>query len=814
MTQDSPPDKKLPLLLKQAIEAFQNANMFDAFSHYSALSHSKEKCAFAEEIKPHQAQLLLCFCHFFDAIIFSFRIHDVYMTAEALTSVITVDNESESLPSWIDSEGCLKQVANLVQFCSLASMLHKEPEATPIEVLRNHWHDNVRKLALKKKHLFSDSDHIPLFSIVNFSQPSSPAKLPILSDFVSGWVVPITYEVLPYIEVFTEHCKDAATCWVFDSISTLCYALSSESFSRCILHSQTSNSHELFIAGRDCDPHQSLFESFSHIQKWQLLPTWQLSCKDESKTKQALEKILPCEEGDLFVLEGALGDNLQQFIQRLYSERIKEADPTYTTLRNSWRLISTAMQRTMERQQIVSRIVNAAASFYDRTTLEINTILALWIGYYHSDRASTQRISYSFHPLAGSVQNECLQLLATHLHKKNPLSPTEKVEKKKLPRVVYIVSHLADQKHPPSNLLRLFAQYYNKDLFDVALLTTEVDSLNPTLYPCQQRVALHSLDSASSTLALLKKHYIAYKVEDAAVGHYERVLSTLNSLKKIDPDIVVFQEASPLHQLLSYYIQIDPSFNASTVLFESSDFSARKGFDHWISALEDLPKHSYGSMQVHPLPLHIDSRKQWKRQFPQKTSLGLPETARIATTTSNSLYSRLTPSFCQAVSSILQQTPDLYYVPIGHFTPKDESHVSLKDLFDPSIRDRVIPADHLDDPSDWMRCMDLYLNEFPIGGYMGIIDAMASGLPVVTQYDPKGPVQSRYGGYFAGIENSCKTQEEYINRAITLLNDPMKYYIASQRSYQEYETRSSPELYLNRLQRLFASMLEERSSRH
>lgn len=93
-----------------------------------------------------------------------------------------------------------------------------------------------------------------------------------------------------------------------------------------------------------------------------------------------------------------------------------------------------------------------------------------------------------------------------------------------------------------------------------------------------------------------------------------------------------------------------------------------------------------------------------------------------------------------------------------------------------------------------------------------MIDAMASGLPVVTQYNPKGPVQSRFGGYFAGIENACKATEEYIERAVTLLNDPMQYYIASQRSYQEYETRSSPELYLKKLQSLFTLMIEQKTS--
>ncbi len=73
--------------------------------------------------------------------------------------------------------------------------------------------------------------------------------------------------------------------------------------------------------------------------------------------------------------------------------------------------------------------------------------------------------------------------------------------------------------------------------------------------------------------------------------------------------------------------------------------------------------------------------------------------------------------------------------------------------------------------------MHLYLNEFPFGSCLGILDAMAAGCPVVTMHDATGPQQARYGGNFIGLDRAITTgrREDYIELACKLLQNPEMY---------------------------------------
>ncbi len=71
--------------------------------------------------------------------------------------------------------------------------------------------------------------------------------------------------------------------------------------------------------------------------------------------------------------------------------------------------------------------------------------------------------------------------------------------------------------------------------------------------------------------------------------------------------------------------------------------------------------------------------------------------------------------------------------------------------------------------AQWVRSADLYLNEFPFGSGVAILEAMAAHVPVVTLYDHLGPAQSRYGAQYIGEERAVTTPEEYVALAGKLL---------------------------------------------
>ncbi len=100
--------------------------------------------------------------------------------------------------------------------------------------------------------------------------------------------------------------------------------------------------------------------------------------------------------------------------------------------------------------------------------------------------------------------------------------------------------------------------------------------------------------------------------------------------------------------------------------------------------------------------------------------------------------------------------------------------------------------------------MHLYLNEFPFGSCLGILDAMAGGCPVVTMYDATGPQQARYGGNFFGIDKAITSgkKEDYIALACKLLQNSEMHKEWSQHSLKQYEQFADVKTYVKKFERI------------
>lgn len=825
MLNESKGEVIMPRWLSNTIETFQSGNMFEALDSYYQASMCQElqdqrDC---ESLSQEYARFLSCFTHFCDAIIFGEAAHDIYMTGEALSSeIICLSSTQKSLDQtpWLNIERCQQQIANLMQFSNLAQQLHRKPRETPIEVLRNPWHECVSSLALAQPELFAEQDHVPLFGLVAFHTTSQKSKLPILEDFVSGWVVPVDLNILPWIESITEHCKNTATCWVFDSLTTLCYALSNTKFASITLAAPSKNAHQLFVAGRAIGLEQwtHTTQLFAHIQKWRTLPTWEILPKDcELKTlfSQAVPRPTT---GDTITVSGSVQTNIEAIFEEFFTARKNSTGDLlpFDSLQTRWLLITDFIHRRTQVSTTTQRLLKTTHLFLSELDCQINTTLALCYRFHHDDWYSPGRLTLRDHPFSSLTQTLALDDLIATIERSNSFKITNIQAQKSLPRVVHMTSHLMDKGHSPSKLLRLFAQFYSKQSFDTALLTSEIDAFNHFTYPCQKRVAPHSIDSATHMLKLLKAQEISYKIAERSISPTQRIHALLTSFQAICPDLVIFHGPEPIHYLLAQLLKKTFHSQIQTILFEHGTFPHSGGFDQLLTSVEDTKQVQAESLQklsmgCFTVPFHINSRSQWKKRFPEKKDLGIPENLRVATTISNHLGTRLTKDFCRVVSTILINCPTLCYAPIGPYSIEHsnaDSLLEIKTRFDPKVRDRVIPLGQKEAPSDLTRCMDLYLNEFPFGSCIGILDAMASGLPIVTKYIPNGPPQGRYGGFFAGLENSCDSDSDYIKRAQLLMNDPMTYYIASQRSYQEYETRSSPDLYIKEIENILFTLLE------
>ncbi len=137
--------------------------------------------------------------------------------------------------------------------------------------------------------------------------------------------------------------------------------------------------------------------------------------------------------------------------------------------------------------------------------------------------------------------------------------------------------------------------------------------------------------------------------------------------------------------------------------------------------------------------------------------LGLPSGTKVLTTISNNLENRLTNEMCLAIAEILQSCPDACYAPMGRVDDEGK----LRRFFrQHKVEDRIFFLGSVSKPSQYARSMHIYLNEFPFGSCLGMLDAMAAGCPVVSMYDMKGPPQARYGGDYFGLERVSRQENE------------------------------------------------------
>jgi glycosyltransferase involved in cell wall biosynthesis len=402
------------------------------------------------------------------------------------------------------------------------------------------------------------------------------------------------------------------------------------------------------------------------------------------------------------------------------------------------------------------------------------------------------------------LKNDPLIAQTKLLEKTLPKKMSLKV-KKNLPRIVHLCSQLYDQSHAPSKIIQRLLSLADRMRYDVAIIVSESLIQRDGDYPLSLRSAQPSLERGAQTIHFLEREKIAYSIEKPFPGDcLEAIADRLaTKLASLDIDILVFHGPEPLHHAIASALK-----GPIKVLFEHGSLPQTSGFDYVISSLEDTVScHEHKLAELNSklkiLPFFADSRYQWNTHFQTKADFGLDDNVMIATTISNHLETRLTSQFCYAISSILMQCPNLYYLPIGAIS--NPQHLIMR--FDPDVRSRIRFIGSSPHPSQLTRCMDIYFNEFPFGSCYGILDAMASGCSVVSMYDPKGPPQARYGRDFLGSDLVITSLdvEDYIHRACELVQNPLALFKSSQRSFQGYEWRSNIWAYVHR----FEAILEE-----
>ena len=374
-------------------------------------------------------------------------------------------------------------------------------------------------------------------------------------------------------------------------------------------------------------------------------------------------------------------------------------------------------------------------------------------------------------------------------------------------RLAHVMPQLVREGHAPTKLIRTLLKNHSKETFDLTLFCTERLVFRPQEYPYDPYGSAPSVARAGEILKEIQDSGVRVFVDDARLNYQQTAHRLADSLAKLGIDIVVCHGPDMINTLASRYT------NAPLrVLFEHGSLPQFPGFELAIASSRESEarlKDHFAEMgtEIRALPFCYDASSQWESTLTDLCQYGIPQGSQVMTTISNNLEARVAGEMAAAISQILIRCPKAYYAPIGYIGDSE----SFKKRFDPQVQSRICVLGEQANPSQLARSMQLYLNEFPFGSGLAILDAMAGGCPVVSMHYPDGPPQGRYGAVFMGMDRvvtSCKPSD-YVDLTCQLLEDEITYRSWSEHASKRYQEQADPVAYVRELEALLLRKLQE-----
>lgn len=112
-----------------------------------------------------------------------------------------------------------------------------------------------------------------------------------------------------------------------------------------------------------------------------------------------------------------------------------------------------------------------------------------------------------------------------------------------------------------------------------------------------------------------------------------------------------------------------------------------------------------------------------------RSRLGVPSGAVVIGTLSNHLKSRLSPACCDAICDVLLDCPEAWYLGVGG---NKEPGSLIAHFRKRGVLEKAVFLPQQLEPGRALKALDIYANEFPVGGSQSVVEAMTCGLPVVA----------------------------------------------------------------------------------
>ncbi len=141
---------------------------------------------------------------------------------------------------------------------------------------------------------------------------------------------------------------------------------------------------------------------------------------------------------------------------------------------------------------------------------------------------------------------------------------------------------------------------------------------------------------------------------------------------------------------------------------------------------QDVWSERFGRREV--LRLGVDHDEIRAQPALSRAHFGLPENAVVIGTLSNHLATRMTPAYMDAVAGVMEQYPRTWFLALGaDDLPEHRAFFAQRGL-----AERLVLGGSQTQPAAALKTLDIFANEFPVGGSTSVMEAMACGLPVAA----------------------------------------------------------------------------------
>ena len=365
-------------------------------------------------------------------------------------------------------------------------------------------------------------------------------------------------------------------------------------------------------------------------------------------------------------------------------------------------------------------------------------------------------------------------------------------------RVALVVPNLVDYIVAATKQVLHFARYIDRSRYRLAVYVSEnLSRRELPLFPfgC---VEGRTEESGAETLRCLQELDVPVHLGSRSTRYVQSALALIGRLEQDSTDIAIFQSglACPIDWLAAKWARVPAKICIHTgcSLFVPGMHATL--FDNAMDIERERAWWSNGEGERILLPQGADLADLRSRKPFSRARFGIPDDAVVIGTLSNHLDRRLSIPYMDVIAGVLRTRPDAWFLAFG----ADSLPAPMAFFRSRGVAERVRFGGRQSQAGSALKVLDIYANEFPVGGSQSVMEAMACGVPVVALRWSNAHAES-VGAELAGEEFGIpsKDLQAYANRLDEWVRQPDKRRSAGLAARHRAEKNFSAKTYVRRL---------------